>query len=87
MLDREQMAKLMVEIHVLESKVNRMSIRPRDSAEMVYKHFETQLFEELGISKEQYDRSFAFYLDNPDEYEKVYITVVDSLMQLEKIKK
>lgn len=79
------MAKVLAEIHLLEVKIGQITIQPTDSIQAVYDHYEKLLFEDLGITSEQYDRSFDYYVDNPAEFEKVYNVVVDSLMQKEKL--
>ena len=76
---------VLMEIHLLEAKINKTTIEPRDSIQAVYEHFEKLLFEDLGITKEQYEASFNYYVDNPNEFEKIYVAVVDSLMAREKL--
>lgn len=77
----------MTEVHLLEAKIAQLPIRPTDSIQAVYEHYEKLLFKDLGITKEQYENSFNYYVDNPSEFEKVYNVVVDSLMQREKLGK
>lgn len=78
------MVKVMIEIHVLESKINNVLIEPYDSTQAVYEHYEKLMFEDMGITQDQYERSFNYYVDNPNEFEKIYNAVVDSLMEREK---
>ncbi len=73
----------MMEVHLLEAKVNSVPIDPYDSTQAVYEHYEKLLFKDLGISQDQYERSFNYYVDNPNEFEKIYSAVVDSLMARE----
>ena len=81
------MVDLMIEIHLLESKINYVSVKPVDSKQELYNHLESKLFDQLEITKEQYERSFNYYVDHPDELEKIYEVVVDSLQAMEKIYK
>lgn len=74
----------MMEIHLLEAKINNVPIDPHDSTEAVYEHYEKLLFKELEITQDQYERSFNYYVDHPNEFEKIYSAVVDSLMEREK---
>ncbi len=73
----------MMEVHLLEAKVNNVPIDPYDSTQAVYEHYEKLLFEDLGITQSQYERSFNYYVDNPADFEKIYSAVVDSLMARE----
>lgn len=84
LIRREKMTKILMEVHLLESKINQLTITPSDSIQSVYDHYEKLLFDDLEITQEQYERSFRYYVDNPAELEKVYNAVVDSLMQMEK---
>ncbi len=73
----------MMEVHLLEAKINNVPVDPFDSAQAVYEHYERMLFEDLGITTDQYERSFNYYVDHPNEFEKIYAAVVDSLMARE----
>lgn len=74
----------MMEIHLLEAKINKIRIDPLDSTQAVYEHYEKMLFQDLNITKEQYEKSFNYYVDNPNDFEKIYTAVVDSLLEREK---
>ena len=87
LISTEDMVKLLTEIHILESKVKNLPIPTTDSAKVVYAHYEKMLFTEFNITKEQYENSFTYYVDNSDEFSEIYEAVVDSLMQREKISK
>lgn len=84
LIEPTKMTKILTEVHLLEAKIDQIGISPKDSASAVYFHFENLLFEEMGVTKEQYENSFNYYLDHPKEFEKIYTTVVDSLLQKEK---
>ncbi len=83
LIGTEKMVKVLTEVHLLETKINNLSIDPYDSTKAVYNHYEKLLFEDLGITQDQYERSFNYYVDNPNEFEKIYNAVVDTLMQRE----
>ena len=81
------MIKVLTEIHILEAKIDEVPIVPSDCTQAVYEHYEKLLFDSLGITQEQYETSFNYYLDNSKEFEKIYSAVVDSLLQKEKTTK
>ena len=81
------MTKFLVEVHLLEAKMEKLPVIPVDSTQAVYDHYENLLFKDLGITQEQYESSFNYYLDNPKQLEKIYNAVVDSLLQKEKTAK
>lgn len=85
LISKEQMITLLTEVHILEAKIKGLKIRPSDSANVVYDHYEKLLFADFNISQDQYERSFNYYVDNTTEFKKIYDAVVDTLMQREKI--
>ncbi len=85
LISKEEMTLLMTEVHLLESKIKNLNIRPKDSAKVVYQHYEKMLFTDFNVTKDQYEQSFNFYIDHLDEFKKVYDAVVDTLMQREKL--
>lgn len=87
LIGQDLMVKVMIEVHLLEARINKVPIDPVDSTQAVYEHFEKQLFDDLGISQDQYERSFNYYVDHPNEFEKIYNAVVDTLMEREKLYK
>jgi len=87
LIQPEQMTKILMEVHLLESKIGEVSIVPYDSTQKVYEHYEELLFEDLGVTQEMYETSFNYYLDHPRQFEKIYNAVVDSLLQKEKTTK
>lgn len=84
LINQDEMVKVMIEIHLLEAKINNTPVDPADSTQAVYDHYEKLLFQDLGITQEQYERSFNYYVDNPNQFEKIYTAVVDTLMEREK---
>lgn len=87
LIDQAKMVKVLTEVHLLESKIEAIDISPKDSAQVIYAHYEGLLFQDLGITKEQYEVSFNYYMENPNEFEKIYNIVVDSLLQKEQTAK
>lgn len=78
-LDKDKMIEVLLEIHVLEAKVQKLYIS-QDSSELLYKHYEKMLFDDLGITQEVYDKSLIYYVDNSEILGKMYNQIVDSLM-------
>ena len=77
------MVEVLIEVHVLEAKVKKLYLS-RDSSKVVYNHYEKMLFDDLGISQEQYTESLAFYVDQIDQMQGIYDQVVDSLLDRQK---
>ncbi len=78
-LDKDKMTEVLMEIHILEAKIQKLYL-PLDSGMVVFKHYETKLLEDLGISQETYDQSLIYYVDHSEELGTIYDQIVDSLM-------
>lgn len=82
LLSKEEMTHVMIQIHLLEAKMGRLSLRI-DSAKKVYRHFEGELLRELKVDSAVFANSFDYYSKNPEVFTKIYNAVVDSLMEME----
>ena len=78
LLSKPEMVAALIEIHVLEAKVNKRTLG-HDSIQAVYDHYEWMLFEDLDIDSAAYNASLKYYLENPTELSDIYEAVVDSL--------
>ena len=82
----EQMAHLITQIHLIEAIVSELGIR-KDSSQKIYTYLEQQMLEEEGIDTVLFAKSFDYYTQNPEIFSKVYETAVDSLSEMEERKK
>ncbi|XOV91106.1 MAG: DUF4296 domain-containing protein [Bacteroidota bacterium] len=78
-LDKDKMMEVLMEIHILEAKIQKLYV-PADSSELLYHHYEKMLFDDLGVTEEEYDKSLIYYVDHSDELGRMYFQIVDSLM-------
>jgi hypothetical protein len=88
-LSKAEMVKVLTEVYLTEEKVNRLSLS-RDSAEKVFKIWETKIFNKTGVPDSVFRKSVNYYLDHPLQLEEVYTGLVDSLNlheQRENVKK
>lgn len=83
LLQIDAMSALMIDMYLLESKVNNLSIT-QDSANIVFKHFFPQLLEKHQIDSLTYLNSMKFYVEQPKLFHDVNARVVDSLSVREK---
>lgn len=84
LLSKSEMARVLTEVHILESKIYKLHIK-KDSAEKLYNHYELLLLDSLGVSKEQLNETMEYYFtDNIKGYHKVYQVVVDTLLSRQK---
>ncbi|MFN3405973.1 MAG: DUF4296 domain-containing protein [Cytophagaceae bacterium] len=78
LLSQEEMIDVLIRIHLAEGKVATKNLHP-DSAKVVYSNYERQIFEELEIDKKVYNKSYQYYVSDPEKMDRIYSAVVDSL--------
>lgn len=77
-----KMIQILIDIHLAESQVPNLVSTP-DSAYFLNKAFEQKVFQKHQIDSATYYQSYAYYLENIAEFEKIYAVVVDSLVYRE----
>ena len=77
-LSKEQMVSLLIDIHVLEGKVDRFHVK-RDSTTLIFNTLEREIFNTHQIDYELYERSYKYYLEDVKGMDEIYMAVVDSL--------
>jgi hypothetical protein len=78
-IDTETMSKILVEIHVAETKVNRLGVINFDSTKAAYKYFESQIMLKYKTDTAQYRKSYDFYAANPEYLIDIYDDVTKIL--------
>jgi hypothetical protein len=81
-LDKKEYAEYLVNIYVAEAKLNTYAITP-DSAMKLFQPFEQSLQKKFGKSDSVIQKTYEWYLAHPEEWEKVYTAVIDTLNLLE----
>lgn len=79
LIDEDQMADILTEIHIAEARTSRLSSTVIDSANIAYKHLEKQIFKKFSVDTAAYRTSYAFYAAHPQEMEAIYKQVTDKL--------
>ncbi len=77
-MSRPEMVQALIEVHLLEARLSKLGVK-KDSLMKIYNRFELAMFEDMGIEKDYYVRSFEYYMGQPYEMDAIYTIVVDSL--------
>lgn len=77
-LSKEQMVSLLIDIHILEGKINRLNVK-RDSTTLIFNTLEREIFKTHKIDFDLYERSYKYYLEDVKSMDEIYMAVVDSL--------
>ena len=77
-LSRDDMVRIMAEVYVTEEKVGRLGLR-QDSAVEVFEGLKMRFFSDLGVRDSVFQKSLEYYAARPEEMQKLYEILVDSL--------
>lgn len=78
LLSKAQMVELLIDIHILEGKLDKLRIQ-RDSSTVLYNTFEREILKAHNIDKALYKSSYQYYLEEVNSMDEIYTAVVDSL--------
>jgi len=81
-LESKKMVAVLIDIHLLESQIPHLTKMP-DSSYILYKSYEKKIFQKHKIDSTTYKQSYSYYLNNLQEFEKIYGQVIDSLVYRE----
>ncbi|HZX73200.1 MAG TPA: DUF4296 domain-containing protein [Cyclobacteriaceae bacterium] len=77
-LDKDQMTSFMIEVYLAEARVS-STIFITDSARHVFGPHEKVLLQRRGIPDSVLRKSYAYYMEHPDEMQAILDAVIDSL--------
>ena len=83
-LPKEKMAVVIADIHIAEAELylNSHQTLQNDSTPHQPADFQ-KIFAKNSITKGQYDRSIAFYIDHPEQLNEVYEIVLNELSRMQ----
>lgn len=76
----DSMALFMAEIQLINAKSQHRESRRKKLMDMI-KREQQLLFDSLGITKETFDKSMNYYLEDAEEMEQLHIEAMDILSQ------
>jgi hypothetical protein len=77
-ISKDSMVLILTDVHIQEAMMNQYSQEGRHMKMNPVKQYQL-IFDKYHISKERYDTSYQFYLDNPALLNKIYENVVIEL--------
>ncbi|AMR25756.1 hypothetical protein A0257_00735 [Hymenobacter psoromatis] len=85
LLPKEKMTTLLVQIHLLEARVETSRLPP-DSARALFLSQQRDLMWRNGVSQTDslFERSYRYYASHGKDLDEIYAGVIDSLSQREK---
>lgn len=78
LLSREQMAEIIVDMHIAEAGLNASNLS-LDSLSGMSAGYDSLIFDKYQIKKEDFEKSYDYYLCIPNELDSVYLNVINLL--------
>lgn len=79
LIPETRMAAILTQIHLAEARVSRIGLATSDSANIVYKRLEKQIFRQLQVDTSAYTKSYIYYSSHPHQMERIYKQVTENL--------
>jgi cAMP phosphodiesterase len=77
-LSPEELSKLMVELYLAEARIGGQNMA-KDTAMKYFIPFEEKLKGRYGVSDSIIRITYQYYISHPEELEKIYDSVIDTL--------
>lgn len=81
-ITQDSMVHILADVHIQEAIMNQYNQEGRHMKMNPVKQYQL-IFDKYKISKERYDSSYQFYLDNPSLLNKIYENVVIELTKMQ----
>lgn len=85
-LSPRELTKVMMELYLAEARANGQGM-VKDSVMKYFKPAEQKLLGREGVSDSIMRITYQYYIERPEEFEKIYDSVIDSLSLLEQKEK
>ncbi|OFX87979.1 MAG: hypothetical protein A2W99_11555 [Bacteroidetes bacterium GWF2_33_16] len=86
LIPKDKMIDILVDIHMLDGMFTNTEVR-KQFAQLDSANYYNVIFENHGYSRQDFDTSVYYYSHNINDYDKIYIEVLNRLSQLETIVK
>jgi len=83
-LGKEKMVALELEFQLLEAKLKVLNIS-QDSADVLYDFYSKGILDNEEVAKEDYEKSYEYYMTDIEGMDEVYEVVIDSLSLRERL--
>ena len=84
-VNKEKMVKILIDMHLAEEAIENLSY-DKDTLEALFARKEQEILEKYSISEELYRKSYSYYFFDPEELDKVYAVMLDSLLLYQQTK-
>ncbi|SKC16661.1 protein of unknown function [Dyadobacter psychrophilus] len=71
-MSEEQMATILTDIHLAESRVNRLQLRSLDSSLMIFNQLKSDIWKKYKVDTVAYRKSYDYYMTRPEMMTRIY---------------
>jgi hypothetical protein len=71
-MSEEQMAAVLTDIHLAESRVNRLQLRSLDSSLMIFNKLKSDIWKKHKVDTTAYRKSYDYYMTRPEMMTRIY---------------
>ncbi|MCF0043508.1 DUF4296 domain-containing protein [Dyadobacter fanqingshengii] len=71
-MSEEKMATILTDIHLAESRVNRLQLRSLDSSLMIFNKLKSDIWKKYKVDTVAYRKSYDYYMTRPETMTRIY---------------
>lgn len=83
-LSEEKMASILTDIHLAESRVNRLQLKSLDSSLMIFNRLKSDIWKKHQVDTTAYRESYSYYMSHPERMTTIYEKVNKKIEEREK---
>ncbi|MBK0404700.1 DUF4296 domain-containing protein [Adhaeribacter sp. BT258] len=82
LLPPAKLTSILADIHIAEAQVENMRLSP-DTAKVVFNRLQAEVLKKYGVPEKQFDKTYTYYLNNLNDLDKIYESLIDTLTMRE----
>ena len=82
----EQMASILADIHIAESRVTRLQLKSLDSSLLIFNKLKADIWKKYKVDTLVYRNSYTYYMTHPKQMSQIYEKVNKKIESKEKSK-
>jgi hypothetical protein len=84
LISQDVMAEVLLETHILESKVGRLNMGSYDSSRVAFQYLQKRIWDKYGLDSLTYTESYEYYAKYPKSFSKIYDKIEVQFSEMEK---
>ena len=85
LIDKQMMVQILIDMHLAEESIENLKYG-NDTLEALFHKKETEILGKYNTTEELYRKSYSYYFFEPEELDKIYEVMLDSLLLYQQTK-